>query len=100
MNDTIKDEQWVKFSFIVSEIQAGKTIRVSEIFDDPYNKKNNNFRNNRGTLRAIRGFGLIAPPKKKGEWESDTVMILSEFGHYFSKHKEFSKILSNLPNSA
>jgi hypothetical protein len=93
MNEVIKIDEWNKFSKIVSGVGNGNIVLVSSIFDEPYERENKNFKVMRGKLRALRGFGLIEP-QIKGKWKNDSAISLTKFGKYFSKHKEFQKILT------
>lgn len=93
MNKVIKIDEWNKFSKIVSGVENGNIVLVSSIFNEPYERENKRFKDMRGKLRALRGFGLIEP-QKKGKWENDSVISLTDFGKYISKHKEFQKILT------
>jgi hypothetical protein len=109
MSKSITNDEWHVFSKIVYD-SSKKTVK--EIFNSELK------RDERGngadeesvkilkTLRALRGFGLIEPEEKKASresrseilekkpsWESNSKIVVTDFGMFIIEHRELSKVI-------
>lgn len=103
MNESITSDEWHVFSKIASFIDNPNYNTVKEILGWELDRDENGVANNDETkanlkkLRALRGFGLILPERKhtqlKPRWDSNSNIIVTDFGKYVAKHPVLCKII-------
>ncbi len=99
MNSNITCEEWRVFSKIAASIDDGNTNTAKEILGWDLLRNKNGVPEDEATklnlkrLRALRGFGLIAPKQIKSHWDNNSNIVVTEFGMYVAKHPTLSKLI-------
>lgn len=83
-NTLVKTEQKKIFTDIVA---LERVVRVKELIPS-FDRDNIN---HKGTLRALRGLGLIEPAGG-GSWDPESIVLVTKFGRIFTKYLDFKQI--------